>query len=245
MATRPVILLDDGGVMNDNRLRGEQWPPLVGRFFAPRLGGTEDAWAAANHAVIRRILDPANWLTRMQAFVDYASFERTYWLDWLGGMCEHVGIALPPPEESLKLARLAESHVTPHVRSAFAGASEAIRQIHREGYTLHTASGEPSVHLGYYLEGMGVRDCFGQLYGTDLLNVMKEAPEYYIRLFADLQLTPAEALVVDDNPRVLAWARELGAKAVLVGNAQNVNNGTLHIGSLAELPALLQNMDFQ
>ncbi len=38
MAAKPVILLDDGGVMNDNRLRGEQWQRLVGEFFAPRLG---------------------------------------------------------------------------------------------------------------------------------------------------------------------------------------------------------------
>lgn len=239
MVTRPVILLDDGGVMNDNLLRGEQWPRLIGEFFALRLGGTEDVWAAANRIVIQHILDRANWLARMQAFADYASFERAYWLDWLGGMCQFIGIAPPPEEESVELARQAESYVIPRVRSAFPGASETIRQLNREGYTLHTASNESSVHLRLYLEGMGVRDCFGQLYGADLLNTMKEGPEYYIRLFSDLQLAPAEALIVDDNPRALAWAKELGAHTVLVGNAEERSNGTLCIGSLAELPAVL------
>ncbi len=242
MITRPVILLDDGGVMNDNLLRGEQWPPLIGEFFAPRLGGTEDAWTAANRVVIQRILDPANWLARMQAFTDYASFEHAYWLDWLGDMCKLVAIALPPPEEIIELARQAESYVIPRVRSAFPGAREAILQLHREGYMLHTASGESSIHLRLYLEGMDVRHCFGQLYGADLLNATKEGPEYYIRLFADLQLAPAEALIVDDNPRILTYARAVGAQTVLVGNTQDVNNGMVCIGSLAELPTLLQKI---
>ena len=30
MATKPIILLDDGGVMSDNRLRSSQWQRLVG-----------------------------------------------------------------------------------------------------------------------------------------------------------------------------------------------------------------------
>ncbi len=178
----------------------------------------------------------------MQVFVGYASFEHAYWLDWLGGMCQHVGIALPPEEERIELARQAESYVIPLVNSAFPGASKAIRQLHENGYIIHTASAESSVHLTLYLEGMGVRDCFGQLYGADLLNIMKEGPEYYVRLFADLQLSPAEVLVVDDRPRVLAWARELGARTVLVGNGQEVNNDMLCIGSLTELPDLLHNL---
>lgn len=85
MAMRPTLLLDDGGVMNDNRLRGEQWPPLVGEFFAPRLGGTPAIWAEANRSTVARILDPENWRVRVRGVLsDYAGFERAYWLDWLG-----------------------------------------------------------------------------------------------------------------------------------------------------------------
>ena len=35
--THPVLFLDDGGVMNDNRLRGEQWRRMVAEFFTPIL----------------------------------------------------------------------------------------------------------------------------------------------------------------------------------------------------------------
>ena len=243
MTKQPVILLDDGGVMNSNRMRGEQWPLLVGEFFVPRLGGTIPAWAEANRIVIQHILEPANWLQRIQASANYASFERGYWLDWLSSMGKLVGVTLPHEDECIGLARQAEDYVIPRVRSAFPGVCEAIQQLHRQGYALHTASGESSIHLAHYLEGMDVRHCFGRLYGPDLLNTFKEEPEYYIRLFADLQIQPTDALVVDDNPQALSKANKLGARTVLVSAAREASNGTTYISSLVELPLLLQQME--
>lgn len=244
MTTRPIILLDNGGVMNDNWLCGEQWPPLVGEFFAPILGGTVSAWADANRIVFQRILEPANWLRRTQTSPNYVSFQCRYWLDWLGGMAQMVGVPLPSEEECIQLSRQAEDFVTLRVHSAFPGATEAIEHLHEQGYTLHTASGEPSTHLALCLEVMGVRYCFGQLYGADLLNTFKEGPEYYRQLFADLQVAPADTLVVDDRPAALAWARSFGARTVLVwsGSTENIGYDTICMGSLAELPALLQRI---
>lgn len=242
MAIKPVILLDDGGVMNDNLLRGPQWQCLAGEFFAPRLGGKSEAWAEANRIHTLSIFEPENWRTRTQAAPDYASFERVYWLDWLNGMCQLVGVGIPAEEECLRLAREAEIFITCRVHSAFPGAVEAICELHAQGYILHTASGEPSFDLHGYLLAMGVRDYFGRLYGPDLLGVLKEKPEYYDRLFADVQIAPADALLVDDNPRVLAWARDLGATPVLVNSERKPVDGMLCIASLAELPALVRQM---
>lgn len=240
MATRPIILLDDGGVMNDNRLRGPQWQRLIGEFFTPRLGGTGAAWAEANRVFTTQMFEPANWQTRVQAAPTYPDFERTYWLDWLGGMCQLVGIACPPEEECIELARQSEAYVTRRVKTAFPGVIEAIRHLYDQGYTLHTASGESSLHLQGYLEGMGVLACFGKLYGSDLLDTLKEAPEYYERLFADSGIAPTDALIVDDSPRNLAWAREFGATTVLVSAEHKSMDGMYCIESLAELPNLLQ-----
>jgi hypothetical protein len=55
--SRPVMFLDDGGVINDPAVRRAQWYPLVAEFFVPRLGGTPEAWSAANQQVNRRMLD--------------------------------------------------------------------------------------------------------------------------------------------------------------------------------------------
>ncbi|WP_236023210.1 hypothetical protein, partial [Dictyobacter formicarum] len=151
---------DDGGVMNDNTLRGPQWQQLVGEFFAPRLGGSREAWGEANFRVMDQLIEPRNWLLRLEASSDYPSFYHQYMLDWLEGMCALMNISSPSEEECVELFHKSNAFIIPRVRSAFPGAVGAIQRLHSEGYTLHTASGEPSNELSYYLEGMG--------YGTAL-----------------------------------------------------------------------------
>ena len=50
-----VLFIDDGGTLNDNRLRAAQWQRFVGEFMAPRMGGDPPAWAAANRDVFPRV----------------------------------------------------------------------------------------------------------------------------------------------------------------------------------------------
>jgi HAD superfamily hydrolase (TIGR01509 family) len=238
--SRLVVFLDDGGVMNDNAMRGPQWQRLVAEFFAPILGGAPAAWAEANRVVAEGLLEPAAWRARVLAAADYASFDRAYQRDWLAGMCTLVGVAAPPEEEGFALANRAGGWITRRVRSACPGAVEAVRALAALGYALHTASGEPSADLAGYLDGMGVRDHFGRLYGPDLLDTFKEGPDYYARLFADAGVAPADALVVDDSPRAVAWAREVGARAVLVSAAPTGDGATARIAGLAELPAVIE-----
>src|SRR5258708_1075156 len=169
---------------------------------------------------------------------------RAYQVGWLRGMCGLAGIETPPEEERLRLASRAAAFITCRVQAAFPGVVDTIRTLHRQGYMLHTASGESSVDLAGYLQAMGVRDCFGRLYGPDLIDTFKEGPEYYERMFADLGIAPADALVVDDSPRAIDCATQLGACAVLIGDSSLHRSGmTVHIGSLVELPALLQRLD--
>src|SRR6266550_1340991 len=92
------------------------------------------------------------------------------------------------------------------IHAALPGAVEAIRLLHRQGYTLHTASGSCSLELAGSFEGLGVLHCFGRLYGADLVNTFKEGPQYYARLFADAGVQPEEVLVVDDSSDALDWA---------------------------------------
>jgi HAD superfamily hydrolase (TIGR01509 family) len=142
----------------------------------------------------------------------------------------------------VELARRASASIVRRVHSAFPGAVEAIRTLHARGFTLHTASGESSRELAGYLEAMGARDCFGRLFGPDLIDTHKAGPEFYTCLLADAGVAPEAALVVDDNPVVLSWAAQIGARTVLVGAvATDGFENTFRIGSLAELPELLRS----
>jgi HAD superfamily hydrolase (TIGR01509 family) len=238
---RWVIFLDDGGVMNENGRRGEQWRQLVGEYLAPRLGGTQEAWAEANRAATDELFDPENWRTRLAASADYQGFDYQYQLDWMAIMCRHVGVAMPPVEDSYLMAREASSFITSRVRAAFPGVIEAIRQLYRNGHTLYTASGEPSWDLDGYLTGMDVRACFTRLYGPDLVDAFKAGPAYYERIFADAGIDPARAVVVDDSAQALEWARQAGAQAIHVAGVPTAQTGAATIASLAQLPALLHS----
>jgi HAD superfamily hydrolase (TIGR01509 family) len=165
--------------------------------------------------------EPRAWQARMQAARDYADFDRAYQLDWIRGMCRLVGVPSPPEDESIRLAREVGGSIPPRVNAAFPGVVQAIQDLHARGYPLYTASGESSAVLAGYLTAMGVRDLFIRLYGPDLIDVLKAGPEYYDRLFTDAGVTPSDAIVVDDSPNALSWAEEVGARTVLVAEAQH------------------------
>lgn len=55
-------------------------------------------------------------------------FRAADFLDWVREMGYLVGIALPDEQVCIHLAQQAESAIIPHIRSAFPGVVEAIRQ---------------------------------------------------------------------------------------------------------------------
>jgi HAD superfamily hydrolase (TIGR01509 family) len=233
------IFLDDGGVITDKQRRAAEFERLVGDSFVPLLGGTEEAWTRAHRMVVDLLAGPQS-VSALGA-ADFVGFYRAYQLRWVGGMCELLGLPTPPEEECLDLAFRALSWITRRIHAVLPGAVETIRLLHGQGYALYTASGSCSLELAGSFEGMGVRSCFGRLYGADLINTFKEGPEYYARLFADVGVQPVEALVVDDSAEALEWAAQLGARTVLLSSLPHLQTGaTPRLGSLAELPAFLR-----
>ncbi len=197
------IFLDDGGVITDKQRRAAEFERLVGDCFVPLLGGMEAAWIRAHRAVVDRLADPLSMSLLTAA--DFVGFYRAYQLHWVSGMCALLDLPAPPEEECLDLAYRALGWITRRIQAALPGAVEAIRRLHRQGYALHTASGSCSLELAGSLEGLAVRQCFGRLYGADLVNTFKAGPEYYTRLFADAGVQPEGALVVDDSAEALDW----------------------------------------
>lgn len=231
-----LVFIDDGGAISDNRARAEQWPRYVGEFLAPRLGSTAESWAAANRHVFPRVWE--NVGERMHEFATHREFLRTYDLAWLAAMCEAVGGPMPGEAEAMEIARGAHEYVSARVHAPIAGAVEAVRALRDAGYELHTASGTPSRELEASLALLGIRDCFGRLFGADLVDVPKGGPEFYRRIFAAFAIGPAAALVIDDSGRACGWAREAGARAVLIRDA-SIDDDPWTATSLAEVATWL------
>lgn len=234
-----MVFLDDGGGITDKQRRASEFGRLVGDYFVPLLGRTAEAWTCAHQAVVERLVDPQSASALTAA--DFVSFYRAYQLHWIAGVCVLLGLSTPAEEERLDLAYRALGWITRCIQAALPGAVETIHLLHRQGYVLHTASGSCSLELAGSLDGMGVRHCFGRLYGADLINTYKAGPEYYARLFADAGVQPAEALVVDDSADAARWAARLGARTVLVSSLPHPATGRVpRLGSLAELPGFLR-----
>ena len=244
------IFLDDGG--SSPISSGE--PPSLSAWLATALWR---CWAGlkrhgpaptgrwligqpVNHrTMVDRLADPLSMSVLTAA--DFVGFYRAYQLRWVGGMCELLALPTPPEEECLDLAYRALGWITRRIHAALPGAIEAICRLHRQGYALHTASGSCSLELAGSFVGLGVRHCFGRLYGADLVNTFKEGAEYYARLFADAGVQPEMALVVDDSAEALDRAARLGARTVLVSSSPHPETGTTpRLKSLAELPAFLR-----
>ena len=239
MMSALIVFVDPGGVIIDKDQQITQRQDLVGECFVRLLGGTQKAWTLAHRLVTTRLEKGGE--AYGQAPADFLSFYRSYQLHWVTGTYELLGMLTPAEEECLGLAYRAIASITRCIQAGLPGAVEAIRILHHQGYPLHLASGSCSLELAGYLDGLGVRHCFGRLYGADLINTFKDGPEYSRRLFADFGIQPAEALVVDDSPQAINWAAQTGARTVLVSTASHPECGGLpRIGCLAQLPAFLQ-----
>ena len=166
---------------------------------------------------------------------NYEGFAERYAQAWLNGMCRLVGLPEHPLEECLRIERQAAEFVTPRVHAALPWSAEAVHSLVGLGFHLHTASGERSWELEGYLAGMGIRGCFQHLYGSDLVGHFKSGPEYYERVFADARIAARDAVVVDDTPKAIGWAKQVGARTVLVSTTLYTPAADMAIPNLASL----------
>ncbi len=236
------IFIDDGGVLNDNERRGAEWRRLIGEYLSPRLGGDPTSWSEANRVVFQDQWERFETWNELHSldedYVDFFSSGEES-LRWLCEMCEHVGV--PAPEDAALLAGATERYVQSRIRSGYEDAAPGVRALFKGGYTLATASGEQSHELSLYLAALGIRDCFaGRLYGPDLVRAHKASPVYYERILADSGVSPASALVVDDNPKAIAWAAQAGFQTAHMCRKGDAAPAADHVaGSLLALVDLL------
>ncbi len=209
-----ALFLDDGGVLNDNSLRGPEWLRLIGEFMPARLGGTAEQWASANRVVFSQVWGDLQ--KRLPDFASHEEFQRMYATTWVRSMCAHVGIAPPPDDEAVRLYRELSSYIGERANSAIAGAADAALSLHRAGYTLYTASGTPSWELRRIMAKMGIAEVFSGLYGPDLVDHVKHGPAFYQRVFAHAGVTASRALVIESDSACCGWASDAGAHAVWI-----------------------------
>ncbi|MCG3227521.1 MAG: HAD hydrolase-like protein [Candidatus Heimdallarchaeota archaeon] len=234
------LFFDDGGVMNDNRIRGMQWQKMIGDYFSPKYGGEPFMWAEANFEFINEIVKEYQEIIGVGDLVDYHTYYTDFVKRWITSMFEHVGVKLPANEEHGKIYLEVVEMITPNVRASYPGVTDCIRKLHNQGFKLYTASAEHSIELRGYLRGMRVQDLFEKFYGPDLINIHKLSELFYEGIFNNLRINPKTAIVIDDNPTFLEFALKAGAsviQACLTGEHEPVYQ--YHVKHMSELPEVV------
>ncbi|GAH48159.1 unnamed protein product, partial [marine sediment metagenome] len=149
-----AVFFDDGGVMNDNRIRGLQYQKLVGEYFTPKFGGEPYLWAESNVNFIEEIMKKYSKAIYDGSDIDYKTYQADFVKRWIEEMFNYVGVKLPAKSEYNQIYREAIEYITPNIRSAYPGVVDSIKKLKRLGFNLYTASGEDSLEIKGYLQGM-------------------------------------------------------------------------------------------
>lgn len=208
-----MLFFDDGGVLNDNQVRGKQWQKLIGEYFQPRYGGEKDNWTKANSFAVGIIIDFIDDIQKKKTKLSYKEYKEVEDRLWTEKMFEYLGIKAPPKDQYSKLIQEVNSWIMPQIRAAYPGVIDLVKGISLD-FTCHTASNETSSTLNMYLSGMDIRTSFKYLFGPDLVNCMKSHEEYYLKILSYSGTAKEQAIVIDDNPIVLHNAASLGIEVI-------------------------------
>ena len=208
-----TLFFDDGGVLNDNNVRGKQWEKYVGEFYSSRFGGEPEVWGEANQHVNNTFDD----IFRREAKEKYDDFHKffEYFKEYIVlGMFKEVGKSPPRNININEVYNSTIEYVIPKVRSAIPGVIESIKELSARGYILYTAASIVSKEMKLYLEGMGVNQFFVEFYGPDLINTWKSGPYYFPALFSHSCVDPKKSILIDDQPQFLNNALNVGASVI-------------------------------
>lgn len=85
----------------------------------------------------------------------------------------------------------------------------------------HLFTNATAVYAAKVLEALGIARHFDRVFDIEYSGwLSKPEPTIYARILADLRLAPAQVALVEDNPRNLRPAQDLGMLTVLVGDGE-------------------------
>ena len=234
-----AIFFDDGGVLNDNRIRGKHWKTFVGEYYSKRFGGIPEKWGQANQKLIYSLF----LREEKVKFGDYNSFYNDFKKKMVTGMFRETGNRVPEDINYIEVFNAATQYVIPKVRSAIPGAIDSIKELYSRGFILYTAAGAISTEMKMYLKAMGVIQYFREFYGPDLINTWKFKPEFYTAIFKHSKVDATKAIIIEDRPRCLENALKAGTnviQACITGEYKP--QFPFYIENMKDLPIVIDNL---
>ena len=237
-----TLFFDDGGVLNDNNIRGKHWKTFVGEYYSTRFGGEPEIWGEANHKLISTLFN-IFWRDGKEKFSDYQTFYNDFKKNMVLGMFREVGKILPRNINVEEVYNSARDYVIPKVRSAIPGVINSIKELFARDFILYTAAGAVSIEMKMYLEGMGVIQYFKEFYGPDIINTWKSGSEYYKAIFNHSRVDPTKAIIIEDQPRFLDNALKVGANVIQACiTGEHKPQFPFYVEDMSDLPQIIEKI---
>ena len=212
MNASPVLLLDFDDTLSDPFGLFAQFVRAAGTRLAANYGGNPDAWADSLAAALLAL--------EKEYALRFVNNPLAGYNDWLEAARERTSAQifaahnLPVPFDATAQSKALQHDALAECNALFPDAPAALYALAQQNYILHLASGQDSLYLRGALAGAGLENVFTETFGPDLIDCAKEGPEYYTRIFRQLNIKPHDALVIDDQPDALRWALQTGATAI-------------------------------
>lgn len=214
------VFIDFDDTLSDMQALRSQFAAEAAELLE-RYGATREAWASAIALSCERSLERYTTRFTQDPLADYVTWLEEERARIGEEVFRAVGVTPPQDQPLVQLVKQVTFDALAYCNAAHPGAEDALRRLFELGYRTQMASAQDSEYLIAALLGARLESYTESKFGPDLVNCAKESPQFYIRLFAACNIHPNQAIVVDDQPVCLQWAREAGAHVIQARVAPN------------------------
>lgn len=236
------IFFDDGGVLNDNSKRSENWKRLIAEFCIPKYGGTEKLWFEANQIALENEIGIFNSMLSENPHISPEAVYGVIDPAWIDVMFTHVGVELP--EDFERFNQEIREYVVHKAHAPYSGIIDAVNTLADNFTNIHTASNEDSDLLDRYLKGMQIRHHFGKLFGPDIIGHFKTDHHYYELILNHLSIKPDKAIFIDDRADLMPIISRIGATPIQSLMSGSAKNSDFVYNEPSELVSLINQIVF-
>lgn len=244
MSEQTYVFIDFDDTLSDAQALWEQYSEELASLLSTDVGGDKTIWKAALRPAIDRSL--ARYAEKFRGnplggYVEWVDAERVRFME---EVFAEVGQPLPTRDPLDEFAKRMQFDALTACNTAFPRAEEALRELFEMGIRTQMASAQESEFLIAALIGSRIESYIESKFGPDLVGCAKEGPEFYRRILKACCVQPSQAIVVDDQPRCLDWAEEVGAKVVQARIKPNAPEPQFPIvlNTLSDLPGLVRKL---
>ena len=132
----------------------------------------------------------------------------------------------------VRFAQLKEEYIRTHGVPAVEGAVETIRALYTQGYRMAVASSSPQHYIELCTDTMGIGNCFELRFSGERVRRPKPAPDIFLAVAEELQVSPAQCVVIEDSFNGSRAAKAAGM--VCLGFA-NPDSGTQDLSAADQI----------